>query len=159
MHEHIVKMQMWCNAWTFRIIYTKPIPKISPKLHQFRKTPKKFQKPKNRGLMHEEWRIKDPYQRRKAWSRLKSKWGRWRGRVRSVWERNKRVSVERDRWEMKKIALMLYIEKHEARWIKRYWEVSSFKFSPDKAIKELSRGVHSKVTSMDWEAIEHLSSI
>ena len=42
----------------------KPIPKISPKLHQFSETPKKFQKPKNIGLMHEmheEWRIKDPY--------------------------------------------------------------------------------------------------
>ena len=34
-------------------------------------------------------------------------------------------------------------------------KVSSFKFSPDEAIEELSRGVHSKVTSMDWEAIEH----
>ena len=56
---------------------------------------------------------------------------------------------------MKEIALMLYIEKYETRWIERYREVSSFKFSLDGAIKELSRGVYSKVTSMDREAIEH----
>ena len=105
--------------------------------------------------MREEWRIKDPYQRRKAWSRPKSKWGRWKGWVRSVWERNERVSIERDRWEMKKIALTLYIDKYTARWIDRCRVVSRIKNSQ----MELSRGVHSKVTLMDREAIENLSSI
>ena len=105
--------------------------------------------------MREEWRIKDPYQRRKAWSRPKSKWGRWKGWVRSVWERNERVSIERDRWEMKKIALTLYIDKYTARWIDRCREVSRIKNSQ----MELSRGVHSKVTLMDREAIKHLLSI
>ena len=50
---------------------------------------------------------------------------------------------------MKEIALMLYIEKYEARWIERYREVLSFKFLRDGAIKELTKGVHSKLTSMD----------
>ena len=56
---------------------------------------------------------------------------------------------------MKEIALMLYIEKYEARWIERYREVLSFKFLRDGAIKELTKDVHSKLTSMDREAIEH----
>ena len=40
------------------------------------KNPKNSSK-KKKGLMremHEEWRIKDPYQRRKAWSRPKITW-------------------------------------------------------------------------------------
>ena len=56
---------------------------------------------------------------------------------------------------MKEIALMLYIEKYEAQWIERYREVLSFKFLPNGAIEELTKGVHSKLTSMDREAIEH----
>ena len=60
MHEHIVKMQMWCNAWTFRIIYTKHIPKISQKLHQFWKTPKFFKKTQNLDLnVRNAWRMRD----------------------------------------------------------------------------------------------------
>ena len=59
-----------------------------------------------------------------------------------------------EKW--KKIALMLYIDK---KWSSMDWEVSSFKISLDGAIEELSRGVHSKVTLMDWVAIENLSSI
>ena len=37
-------------------------------------------------------------------------------------------------------------------------EESSFKFSLDGAIEELSKGVHNKLTSMDQEAIEHPKS-
>ena len=50
-------MQMWCNAWTFRIIYTKSISKISQKLHQFWKTPKIFKKTQNLDL--NAWRMRD----------------------------------------------------------------------------------------------------
>ena len=42
MHENIVKMQMECNAWTLRIIETKPIPKICKNLFKFEK-PQIFQ--------------------------------------------------------------------------------------------------------------------
>ena len=97
--------------------------------------------------MHEEWRIKDPYQRRKAWSRLKSKWGRWRVWVRSVWERIERVFVERDRWELKKNhVLTIYRQIHNSM----DQQVSIIKNSQMK----LSRGIHSKVISMDRAAIE-----
>ena len=51
----------------------------------------------------------------------------------------------------KKIALILYIDKNTARWIGRYREVSRIKNSQ----MELLRGVHSNLTSMDREAIEH----
>ena len=114
-----------------------------------------FEKPQNLSLMremHEEWRIKDPYQRRKAWSRLKSKWGRWRVWVRSVWERIERVFVERDRWELKKNhVLTIYRQIHSSM----DQQVSIIKNSQMK----LSRGIHSKVISMDRAAIENLSSI
>ena len=51
----------------------------------------------------------------------------------------------------KKIALILYIDKNTVRWIGRYREVSRIKNSQ----MELLRGVHSNLTSMDREAIEH----
>ena len=58
-----------------------------------------------------------------------------------------------EKW--KKIVLILYIDKYTTRWIGRYQEVSRIKNSQ----MELSRGVHSNLTSMDREAIENLSSI
>ena len=56
---------------------------------------------------------------------------------------------------MREIIVLSYIKKHEARWIERYREVLSFKFLPDGAIEQLTKGVHNKLTSMDREAIEH----
>ena len=57
--------------------------------------------------------------------------------------------------KQRKIALRLYIGNHNSQWIERCREVSRFKSYQ----MELLRGIHSKVTLMDREAIEHLSNI
>ena len=54
------------------------------------------------------------------------------------------------------IYIYIYINrKHDSRWIEQCRDLNF----ANRAIKELLIGVHSKVTSMDREAIEHLSSI
>ena len=152
-----------------------PSQKFCKNLTNFEKPQKFSRKPKYLGLMHEmheEWRIKDPYQRRKAWSRPKSKWGRWRGWLRSVWKRNERVSVERDWWEMKKIALALYIDKYVAWWIGRYRELKMAKWSYRGAIERRPQQCdldglrsyqasikHTETSSMNREAIKRLSRL
>ena len=97
-----------------------------------------------------------------AWKRGKIRSYQWRksnlGRKISgeeVWGGEESESIERDRWEMKKNVLMLYTEKHEARWIERYREVSSFKSHQ----MELSRS-YREVSTAKWPRwIEKLSSI
>ena len=92
------------------------------------------------------------YQMKKTWFGPKIKWGMWRGWVWSVWKREKWVSIKRDRRKMREDrAEPLYRNP----WFLMDWEVLRIKICQ----KELSRGVHSKVTSMDREAIEHLLSI
>jgi len=47
MHENIVKMKMWYNAWWFKNIFTKTNLTILWKTQQFWKTPNFHQKPKS----------------------------------------------------------------------------------------------------------------
>ena len=86
------------------------------------------------------------YQRKKwSWGRRLSR-KRFRviegvfGKVRSLKELRE---IKKNEWE---IALNLYIEIHDSQWIKRFGEVSRFKFWQIG-------------TLMDREAIENLSSI
>ena len=45
---NIVMIHMWCNAWCFKIKYTKPIPKFCKNLFNFEKPPNFQQIPKVR---------------------------------------------------------------------------------------------------------------
>ena len=65
------------------------------------------------------------YQREKVRIRPKSKWGRGRVWVRSVWKREQCVSIERYLMKWEKNRAEATYRKHEARWIERYWELSS----------------------------------
>ena len=89
-----------------------PSQKLHIKLHQFWKTPKKFQKPKKLGpkiwnawLMSE----KASYQRRKKILRLKTKWGWGLKRVREVLGGEKLDSVERGQGEMNLVSWGSYL--------------------------------------------------
>ena len=142
MHEHIVKMQIWCNAWTFRIINTKPIPKISQNLHQFWKTPKIFKKTQNLDLnAWNAWRMRDreiiPNDLRQE--NAKNHMGR------RFWERRgclggeETNSVERDQGEMKRKSRRSFIYKNHKAWqMEMCQEVLRFKMC-EKAVEELSR--------------------
>ena len=57
--------------------------------------------------------------------------------------------------EMREICVDLYREIRNSRWIERCRELKFARRGYGEAIKELLRGVHSKVTSMDRESIEH----
>ena len=75
--------------------------------------------------------------------------------------RSQKGSREIEKNEME-ITLTHYVEIPVSRWIKRCRELLRIKMarmSYQETIKKLSRGDHSKVTSRDQEAIEHLSSI
>ena len=103
-----VIMQMWCNAWTFRIIYTKPIPKISQKLQKISKT-------QNLDLnAWNAWRMRDkeiiPSYLRQGKAKNHMGWRFWerieclRGeKIENNWERSRRNE--------EKIMQILYIEK------------------------------------------------
>ena len=105
---------------------------------------------------------KRSYQSKKSPLRPKIEWGRGLEWEKGVWGGKEIETLESDRekWEkniaLRYIYIYIYINrKHDSRWIEQCRDLNF----ANRAIKELLIGVHSKVTSMDREAIEHLSSI
>ena len=115
---------------------------------------------------------KNPKVRSKGWNAWKSvrkqiileeeitiEWRRGFEWEKRVWEKEERVSIKINwrKWEKNRVDPF-----YRNPSFSMDWEVSSikiFKISCRGAIEELMRGVHSKVTSMDREAFEHLLSI
>ena len=98
---------------------------------------------------------------KKTWFRPKIKWGKWRGLVWGVWEREERVSIQRNRrkWEKNRVNpfyrnLSSSMDREVLRAIKNKNAWINYR----RAIKNVLRGVHSKRVSMHREAIKHLES-
>ena len=99
MHENIVIMHVWCNAWIFKIKSSK----TNPKFHQFLKNPKNFQKPKILGFKTWnacKWRRLEAYQVKKNLKKLENPKGRGLELVREVWEMKRQRYRERDRQKL-----------------------------------------------------------
>ena len=97
-------MQLWCNAWTFRIIDTKPIPKFHKTFINFEKPQKNFKNPKPRS--------KCVKCMKNEWKRDHTKWFEirkgWKSHGFEVWERRKCLggekidSVKKDQGEVRR---------------------------------------------------------
>ena len=162
MHESLLKCKCDAMHEHIRSFKQSPTQKFCKNLINFskkkKKNPQNFSKKKNLDLY--EWNgIKRGKTRSYLWReeqyRSKNEWGRGLEWEKWVGGGEESEPIERDRKKREKIALRLYIGNHDSRWIERCWDLNL----PDGAIEELSRGVHNKVTSMNREAIKHLSSI
>ena len=113
---------------------------------------------------------KRSYQREKARTRPKNEWGRWRVWLKSVWERERHFSIEKDQIKWEKISCWDIYRKHEAWWIKRCRALIFDRWSYQGAIERCPQqsdldGSRSYPTaieeietfSMDWEVVEKLS--
>ena len=129
-------MHMWCNAWCFKIKYTKPIPKFCKNLFDF----------ENSQIFQQTLKVRSQKMKcMKKWMRkslIREKNWSWDQRtlgkeIWSEWERFRRwkdTKQSREIEEMRsEIARTLYIESLKSRQIKRCREVSRF-INLDKCI-------------------------
>ena len=110
--------------------------------------------------------MKKRHIRGRKWSlRPKKTWVRGLECKREVWSVRERFGKMRrqkllreieEKW--RKFTWTLYKEKHKARWIERFWEVSSFKMC-ELSVEELSRICREVSTAKGARWIEKLSSI
>ena len=162
MHENIVKMQMLCNAWWFKIIQTKTHAKNFAKTSKILKNHKKFQKPQKMGQnIWNAWLMskKSSYQRRKIDLEAEDFLGMRFGVRKKGFGRWKDTNYqERSRRNERNVTRTLYIEIPVSRWIERCRDLSRIKMR-EIAIEQLLRICLevSKAKGSRW--IEKLSSI
>ena len=162
MHENIVKMQVLCNRWWFKIIQTKTHPKnfaktstILKKSQKFSKTSKVRSKDMKCMINERENIILEKKNDLKAEDLLGMRFRvkeRWLGRRGDVFCR------ERSRRNEENIAQTLFIGTPVSRWIERYWDLLRLK-TREIAIKQLSRICWEVSTTKGAWWIEKLSSI
>ena len=126
MHDNIVIMLMWCNAWDFKIKSLKPIPKFEHKLNNFEK-PQNFSKtpnPRFQNLKCMNMRDWNLTKWRKTWKSLKKPWGRRLEWVREDREMKRQRYRERDwhKWATDRTRRIYRPLVNLDKW--RCWEAS-----------------------------------